>query len=132
MLHDFNTSTESSLRQANLIDSAVSWSEWLDRAASAFDRAAAKEPVSERLAFLGAIIRECANQARIHNIQSPGEHRDLIGELRDAERALTRSPNGSAAPTLPQQPAAGHTRNLAGHSDRLDEPCVDGEGDLPW
>ena len=41
MLSEFNTSTESSLRQSDLVDSAVSWSEWLDRAASAFDRAAA-------------------------------------------------------------------------------------------
>lgn len=107
-----------------VIDSNLPWRAWLDAAASAFDRAAAKEPVSERLAWVGALLRECSDQAHLHNIQSPGEHTDFLNELRDTERALTRD-NGSAAQTPP--------RDLAGHPDQWDELRVDDvEGDLPW
>ena len=98
------------------------WADWLDRCASAFDRAAAKEPVSERLAWVAAYLRDAADIAHLHNLQSPGEHTDFLAELRDAEQTLAGANHEPAAPT---------PRGTDGHDAVWDLTHDNGE-DTPW
>jgi hypothetical protein len=102
----------------------LSWAEWLDRTAAAFDRAAARAPYSDRLAFIGSLIREAASQAHIMNLQSPGEHADFLAELCETTQALAGQDHTPAAPTQPG--------SLAGHPDTWDIPTGEVEDILPW
>jgi hypothetical protein len=103
----------------------LAWADWLDRAASAFDRAANRTPHSDRLAWISEYLREAADVARLHNLQSPGEHRNFLADLRECEQALAGQ-DGRAAPI---QPGC-----LAGHPDQWDliptDPAM--EDELPW